>query len=140
MINTYLDRLCVAALVATAIITLFLSPLVTKTAGAAGGLDEQTRIELQMTLKDFIDKKSEEGTYPFFDVDKGSVRKLRLKTLHPIIFERDGNYMMCADFLGDDGKDVLIDYIVVPADGGFFVEQQILGRRSYLKTLFDRIF
>lgn len=140
MINTYLHRVFAYALFATAVITLFLSPLLAKTTVAAGGLDEQTRIELQMTLKDFIDKKSEEGTYPFFDVDKGGFRTLNLKTLHPIIFEQDGYYMMCADFLGEDGNDVLIDYIVVPADGGYTVVQQILGRRSYLKTLFDRVF
>lgn len=140
MTNTYLHRICAASLFSTAIITLFLSSLVTKTADATEGLDEQTRIELQITLKDFIDKKSEEGAYQFFDVDKGGVRNLNLKTLHPIIFEQDGYYMMCADYLGEDGNDVLIDYIVVSADGGYTVMQQILGRRSYLKTLFDRVF
>ena len=105
-----------------------------------GTLDQQTRVGLQMTLKTYIEGNTKDGTYPFFDVESGAVQNLKLKSLHPVIFKREDHFMMCADFVGEDGGDVLIDYIVVPREDGYVVEQQILGRRSYLKTLFDRVF
>ena len=128
----------IGRLLAAAAMALCCATASVATAGDA--LDPQTRVDLQMTLKEFIDGNTRNGTYPFFDVESGAVKNLKLKNLHPVIFKREGHFMMCADFVGEDGADVLIDYIVVPAEGGYAVEQQILGRRSYLKTLFDRVF
>lgn len=106
----------------------------------ADALDEKTRIDLQITLKDYVEEQSSSGSYHFFDTEKGTMLSLSLKKLHPVIFEREGSYLMCADFIDKEGQEFLIDYIVVATDSGYAVTQQIKGRRSYLKTLFDRVF
>lgn len=107
---------------------------------SAEELDENTRVNLQITLKDFVNENSSSGSYPFFDPDEGEMLDLKLKKLHPVIFARDGYYMMCADFVSANGNKVLIDYIVVGSGDTYAVTQQIKGRRSYLTTLFNRVF
>lgn len=113
--------------------------------------DDKTRIELQMTLKSFIDGKTTEGTYKYFDTEMGMVRNLALLNLHPVIFEKQGYYLMCADFIDKDmavdvdedvdwaDQKVLLDYIVVPVEGQFIVEQEILGKRGVLTKIFRKL-
>jgi hypothetical protein len=105
----------------------------------AAQIDLETRAELQFTLKQYIDTGTVDGVYEHFNVEQGKLEKLRLKTLHPVIFVTDGKYMMCADFLDTSGKEVMLDYVVGPSATGFRIEQEIPGRRSYLKQIFERI-
>ena len=113
--------------------------------------EENSRLELQLALKLFIDSKTTNGAYNFFDVEMGAVRNLKLLNLHPVIFEKDGYYMMCADFLDRDmvvdvdqsvdwtEEKLLIDYIIIAADGRFIVEQEVLGKRSILTSIFRKL-
>lgn len=106
----------------------------------AAAIDLETRSELQLTLKQYIDAGTVDGVYERFNVEQGQIEKLRLKTLHPVIFVIDKKYMLCADFLDADGNDVLLDYIVSLSASGFRIEQEIPGRRSYLLQIFERIY
>ena len=118
---------------------------------AVQAFDDKTRVELQMTLKSFIDGKTAEGTYKYFDAEMGMVRNLALLTLHPVIFEKQGYYLMCADFIDKDmtvdvdadvdwaDQKVLLDYIVVPIEGRFIVEQEIIGKRGVLTKIFRKL-
>lgn len=99
----------------------------------------ETRTNLQLALKQYIDAGTVDGIYDHFNVEKGQVEKLRLKTLHPVIFAIDSKYMMCADFLDAAGNDVLVDYIVGASASGFRIEHEIPGRRSYLQQFFERL-
>ena len=105
----------------------------------AAQIDLQTRAELQLTLKQYIGAGTVDGVYEHFNVEQGKLEKLRLKTLHPVIFVTDSKYMMCADFLDTSGKEVMLDYVVGASATGFRVEQEIPGRRSYLQQIFERI-
>ncbi len=106
----------------------------------AAAIDLETRAELQLTLKHYIDAGTVDGVYEHFNVEQWQIEKLRLKTLHPVIFATDNKFMMCADFLDAAGNDVLLDYIVSSSASGFRIEQEIPGRRSYLQQIFERIY
>jgi len=99
----------------------------------------ETRAKLQLTLKQYIDAGTVDGIYEHFDIEKGRVEKLRLKTLHPVIFRMESKFMMCADFLDADDKSVILDYIVGASANGYRIEQEIPGRRSYLQQFFERL-
>ena len=105
----------------------------------AAEIDLETQAELQLSLKHYIDAGTVGGVYEHFNVEQGEIEKLRLKTLHPVIFVVESKYMMCADFLDANGKEVILDYIVGSSANGFRIEQEIPGRRSYLQQFFKRI-
>ena len=103
-------------------------------------LDVETRVALQRTLQAYVDNKTVNDAYSFFDVESGQTSNLKLKKLHPIIFKKEDYFLMCADFMDEKGADVLIDYIVRMGDTSYFVEQEVAGRRGFFKTIFDRVF
>ena len=105
----------------------------------AATIDLETRTELQLTLQQYIDAGTVDGVYEHFNLEQGAIVKLRLKTLHPVIFVVENKYMLCADFLDANGEAVMLDYIVGPSTDGFRIEQEIPGRRSYLQQIFERI-
>jgi len=106
----------------------------------ADSIDMATRVELQLGLKNYIESRSADNGYDHFNVETGKVVPLTLNKLHPLIFVNGNKYMMCADFLDLNGNDILLDYIVSLSGSGFRVEQEIPGRRGYLKQLFERIY
>ena len=105
----------------------------------ADSMDMKLRVDLQMGLKNYIESRTSENLYEHFNVESGKIDSLVLKNLHPLIFVNESKYMMCADFLDANGNDVLLDYIVSLDGGEFRVEQEIPGKRNYLKQLFERI-
>ena len=127
----FLSHACASVLIAFCIITT--SPV------QAASIDMKTRVELQMGLKHYIEARTSENVYEHFNVESGEIEELVLKNLHPLIFVNESKYMMCADFLDTNGNDVLLDYIVSLAGNEFRVEQEIPGKRNYLKQLFERI-
>jgi hypothetical protein len=127
----FFHHACASMLIALCIITA--SP------AQAASIEMKTRIDLQMGLKNYIESRTSENVYEHFNVDSGKIERLALKNLHPLIFVNGSKYMMCADFLDANGNDVLLDYIVSFAGNEFRVEQEIPGKRSYLKQLFERI-
>ncbi len=108
--------------------------------GHAQELDVQTRVELQRTLEQYVNAKTEDGIYPFFDVEAGEARRLTLKKLHPVIFQKQRYYLMCADFIDEGGSDVLVDYIVRKRGAQYIVEQEVAGRRGFFKSIFEKVF
>jgi len=119
---------------------LIASAILASSQANASSLDMETRVNLQMGLKDYVESRTSDSGYEHFDVATGRVERLTLKNLHPLIFVNGPKYMMCADFLDTDGNDVLLDYIVSMTGNEFRVEQEIPGRRSYLKQLFERVY
>ncbi len=118
---------------------LLVMTILTCTQANADAIDLETRIQLQLALKNHIDSVTVEGVYEHFNVEQGQIEELGLKNLHPVIFVKENKYMMCADFFDTNGNDVLIDYIVSSSANGFQIEQEIRGRRGYLAQLFERI-
>ena len=105
----------------------------------ADSIETKTRIDLQIGLKNYIEARTSDSVYEYFNVESGEIEALILKNLHPVIFVKGSKFMMCADYLDANGADVLIDYIVSLTGNEFRVEQEIPGKRDYLQQLFERI-
>jgi len=109
-------------------------------ANAAPKFDADTRAQLQLALREHITDNTSNDSYRYFDPDKGETRLFRLKLLHPVIFEKDGFFLMCADFRDAQNEDIILDYVLHRSSDGFRVEQIVKGRRSFLMTVFERVF
>lgn len=122
------------------IVVLLVLCLAFPVGAVAASIEDNTRVALQTTLRSYISGKTINGHYTFFHENTGDVEVLSLKKVHPVIFEKNGRFLMCADFIGQDGQNVLIDYIVVPGNDAFLVEKEVRGQRPMLTTIFERIF
>jgi hypothetical protein len=109
-------------------------------AAAAPEISADTRAQLQLALREHIADNTAGETYRYFDPDRGETRLFRLKHLHPVIFEKDGFFLMCADFRDAMNDDVILDYVLHQSGDGFLVDQIVKGRRSFLTSVFERVF
>jgi len=109
-------------------------------ANATPKIDADTRAQLQLALREHITDNTSNDSYRYFDPDKGETRLFRLKHLHPVIFAKDGFFLMCADFRDAQNEDIILDYVLHRSSDGFRVEQILKGRRSFLMTVFERVF
>ncbi|MFT5116028.1 MAG: hypothetical protein ACI8P9_005389 [Parasphingorhabdus sp.] len=107
---------------------------------SAETLSSETSVSLQTMLRSYIYEKMDNGLYQFFDENTGVIKPYRLKKIHPTIFKKENRFMLCADFLDQNGNDVIIDYIFAPSTNGYKLEKEIAGRRSYFLEVFEKIF
>lgn len=105
----------------------------------AASIDNTTRVALQSELRSYIATKTSDGTYTFFDEEDGSIQEFQIKAIHPVIFAKGDRFLMCADFIDQEGKKVLIDYVMLPVSNGFIVEKELEGQRSRLMTMFEKL-
>lgn len=126
----------VMAVVCFAVLLMSVPPM----SVSASTLKNDTRVALQTELRNYIQGKISDGIYTFFNRDTDTNEALRLKWIHPVIFGKNGRFLMCADFIDQQGQDVLIDYLMVPNRYGFSVEKEIRGRRAMLVKMFEKLF
>ncbi len=105
----------------------------------ASGMDASDRAGLQLALRQHLSDNTVDGRYRYFDANSGETRLLQLKFVHPDMFEKDGFFLLCADFVGSDHKEVILDYVIRESGGGYRIDQIIQGRRSFLMQVFERI-
>ncbi len=137
MVQSRITRRCFRLPALVLMVLLSLASIATT---QAEEIDVETRVALQLTLENFVESKTQKNVYSFFNPDTAEVSKLKLRRLHPVIFRKDDFYLMCADFIDADGKDVLIDYIVGKHGTNFQIEQEIIGRRSWLTKALEKVF
>lgn len=106
----------------------------------ASGITPETRAELQLALREHISDNTAKGQYRYFDPESGETRLFQLKYLHTVMFEKDGFFLLCADFLDGENREVILDYVLHKSTDGFRVDQIVKGRRSFLMTVFERVF
>jgi len=128
---------------ATILIAMFswvmIAALAASNPASAASIDMDTRIELQTELRDYISGKTRAGVYTYFDDVKGETRTLSLKKIHNFMFIKDERYMLCADFMDNEGSHVVMDYIFAPHADGYRLEKEVEGRRAVLVTIFEKI-
>lgn len=109
---------------------------------AADSIRPETRIALFQELESYIQRNSKNGVFSVFDDKTGMKIDTRLKNLHPFMFKKGDLYMLCADFVGDDGQHVVVDFFI-PTDPGedevYKVFYHVVGKRSILVRLFERL-
>jgi hypothetical protein len=105
----------------------------------AATLENKVRVALQGVLRAHIQAETDNGLYYFRDQVSGDAYMLRLKKLHPVIFKQKETYLLCADFVDDDGKAVLVDYFIERQKGQFMVVNSVPGRRPLFMRIFNQL-
>lgn len=105
----------------------------------ASGLGASDRAELQLALRQHLAANTVDGRYRYFDINSGETRQLQLKFVHSDMFEKDGFFLLCADFVDSDRQEIILDYVMRESADGYSVDQIVQGRRSFLMQVFERI-
>ncbi len=87
--------------------------------------DARTGIQAAMTAYIAAQKVGGESLL-HYDAVSGDLRRLTLVELHAGIVKKGHFFVSCADFAQEDGTLVDVDFLVVPTDDGFRVNQAIV--------------
>ena len=120
-------------------LTLALFVIFSGPSAMAASINNSTRLALQSELRSYISTKTTSGAYTFFDEDNGSIQELKIKAIHPVIFVKGDRFLMCADFIDQKGKKVVIDYVMLPVKDGFIIEKELEGQRPKLMEIFEKL-
>ncbi len=101
------------------------------TSPAWGGDDPsiqgKEREGIQAAMGAFIDaQRGKDGSMLHYDPVVGKLTKLRLVELHDGIVKKGHFFVSCADFVDEKERPYDLDFLVVPTDTGFRVNQAIV--------------
>lgn len=99
-------------------------------ASATSALSLSDRASLQAAMQRHIDNALVDGHYLYLDDSAGLVRKLRPMSAHPVILRMGPYFVLCADFRGEEGEDVNVDFYIARKTGRAFVvfDEQVENR------------
>ncbi len=87
----------------------------------------ETRSGVKAAMTRFIDgQRSADGSMLHYDPVSGDLLRLKLRELHAGIVSKGHFYVSCADFVDADGREVDVDFLVVPNGSGFRVNQALV--------------
>lgn len=96
-------------------------------AGDDPSIQGQEREGIQAAMGAFIDaQQGKDGSILHYDPVVGKLTKLRLVELHEGIVKKGHFFVSCADFVDEKERPYDLDFLVVPTDGGFRVNQAII--------------
>ena len=104
-------------------------------AAQAAPLTTEARVSLQMKLIDYIDERTIDGKFLYFDADRKETTALYPAHLHPRIVPIDDIYFLCADFRDVDGKAIEVDFVARIVDGDARILQTMVGRRGVIRAM-----
>lgn len=102
----------------------------------------ETRSALFSGLQSYLDQHTNNGVFTLMNDPTVEPLDIRLKNLHPLILKKNGIYMLCADFVAPNSKNILIDFFLKPdagKPGEFRVLYYVVGNRSRFMRLFERL-
>lgn len=102
---------------------------------AKAGLDVSEMAALQATMQQYVDHKTVDGAYLYFDLDRAEVRELYPVTGHPMVMQFDDSFVLCFDFVDAAGEKVEVDYYLARKNEGFVVFHEAVGTRTVLKAM-----
>jgi hypothetical protein len=92
---------------------------------------------LQATMQQYVDRKSVDGAYLYFDTNAAQVRELYPVTGHPMVMKMDQHFVLCYDFLDAKGEKVEVDYYIARKTDGFVIFHEAIGARNVLVTMMN---
>ncbi|MCP3986220.1 MAG: hypothetical protein GY723_17715 [bacterium] len=96
-------------------------------AGNDPSIQGEERAGIQAAMGAFIDsQKGTDGSLLQYDPVTGKLTKLKLVELHEGIVKKGHFFVSCADFVDENDRPYDLDFLVVPKDGGFRVNQAII--------------
>ncbi|RED43806.1 hypothetical protein [Aestuariispira insulae] len=107
-------------------------------AALAGSIPVGKRAELQLVLLGHIEANSNSAgnRYRHFSGTETAPDYYQFSKLHPVILQREGAYVLCADFISETGASVEMDFILVADRRGYQVTQVILNSRKTIMGYF----
>lgn len=104
-------------------------------ASAAGKLNQQHKVELQVALMEYIDANSVDGKFVYFDARTQQMVELFPANLHPMIVPTSSVYFLCADFRDAKGYKVDVDFVATHSEDGFIVFQAMVNQRHIVREM-----
>lgn len=123
-------------------IALSVTALIAAPTAKAQSITTETRAALFSELQAYLTRHTNNGVFTLTNDPTVKPVGITLKNLHPLVLKKTGVYMLCADFVAPDGKNILIDFFLKPvADkpGAFQVLYYVVGNRSRFMRLFVRL-
>ena len=103
------------------------------TAGTTLGLSDKA--QLQAAMQAHIERASVAGRFLHIYSEDGVVRPLRPQVAHPKILRMEEYFVVCAEFEAPDGANVNIDFFVARRGKQFFVFDQQVDNRAFVRQL-----
>ena len=125
--STFVSTLKTSTIAAICMVALQFS---TSTADAKKALTEDTRMQLQISLMQYIDARTYNGQFMYFDASRGELTGYYPANLHPKIVPFDDHYVLCADFRRADGTKVEIDFLALGTESGGQIVQTLVDQRE----------
>ncbi len=101
----------------------------------AWSLSVSDKAALQAAMQLHIDEQSVGGVFPYLDRQAGEIRTLHPVKAHPMIMSMGPNFVLCSDFRDDSGKDVNVDFYMVPKSRSYVVVHVAVADRAALDAL-----
>jgi hypothetical protein len=93
---------------------------------------------LQATMQQYIDKKTVDGAYLYFENENAEVRELFTVTGHPAVMRFGRHFVLCFDFVDAKGGGIEVYYFVARKNGRFVVFDESIGTPELLDALKSR--
>jgi hypothetical protein len=95
-------------------------------AGDDPSIKGDLRKGIQLSMQNFVNAHTINGTFYIYDPIDNKLLNLKLKELHPGIVKKGNFYASCADFTEPGGKIVDLDFLVIPADHSLRTVQAVV--------------
>lgn len=114
---------------------LLAATLLSPSLAHADAVAKTDKVALQLALMRYIDQRSEDGQFLYFDEKRQSLNGLYPANLHPMIVPVKGFYFLCADFRTDKGEKVDMDFVAKGENGKFKIIQVLMNNRDIVRTM-----
>jgi len=103
---------------ASVLLLLLVASVATSVAEAASELPLEPRVlnQVQSAARSFINERTVDGAYLYYDVATEELKRLEFKMLHPLVSMQGDLYVARADFFDDEGRPVGMKFLVVIRD------------------------
>lgn len=98
----------------------------------------EEKVTLQVELMAYIDARTNDGKFRYFDPSSSAMVSVFPANLHPKIISHDGYDILCADFRDAAGEKIQIDFIARIREGKAEILQMVVGERASIVQMIKR--
>ena len=96
------------------------------------------RVALQTQMRQVIDSRLVDGRYLHLDPETLELVSLYPAKAHPMILRFDNNFVLCTDFLTEEGRPVNVDFYVAKGGNELVVFDTVIDNRAPVEALMKR--
>jgi hypothetical protein len=98
----------------------------TAEAGDDPSIKGELRSGIQQAMNDFVEEQTVDGVIRIYDPVEGRLLRLQFKKLHSGIVRKGDFYVSCADFGDKNGREIDMDFLVIPDGEALRATQAII--------------